>query len=159
MRFAPLDHHFTGIALPVSALKTSGSCGCGDFSDLEALGAWCATVGLDLIQLLPVNDTGGNSSPYSALSAFALHPLYLRLQEVPGATLLADRVEAFRRECESRESREGGRFSYAQVRAFKTEMMEALYAQNASAIRNHVPFLQWLEKNPWVVSYAVFTAL
>ncbi|GAB1455658.1 hypothetical protein MASR2M48_09650 [Spirochaetota bacterium] len=39
--------------------------------------------GAGLVQILPVNDTGSQSSPYSALSAFALHPLYIRIDDLP----------------------------------------------------------------------------
>ena len=85
MRFAALDHRFTGVAVPVAALRTAESCGVGEFADLQRLGEWCRETGLELIQVLPVNDTGGANSPYSALSAFALHPLYIRLQDLPGS--------------------------------------------------------------------------
>ena len=77
--------HLTGTAVPVSALKTTESCGCGEFLDLIPFAEFCASAGLKLIQLLPVNDTGTESSPYSALSAFALNPVYLRLQALPEA--------------------------------------------------------------------------
>ena len=85
MRFPSLDRYFTGISVPVAALRTGVSCGVGEFADLPLLADWCRGVGLDMIQLLPINDTGADSSPYSALSAFALHPLYLHLQTVVGA--------------------------------------------------------------------------
>ena len=70
MRFGPVDHPMTGVAVPVPALRSRLSCGVGEYPDLAALGAWAAGLGLEVIQLLPVNDTGSNSSPYSALSAF-----------------------------------------------------------------------------------------
>ncbi len=42
-----------------------------------------------MIQILPVNDTSAtgpwiDSYPYAAISAFALHPLYLNLEEMAG---------------------------------------------------------------------------
>ena len=102
MRFAPLDRHFTGISVPVAALRTAADCGVGEFADLVPLGEWCRDAGLDLIQLLPVNDTGTNSSPYSALSAFALHPLYLNLDNVPGAARYAEEIARFRTDAAGR---------------------------------------------------------
>ena len=39
MRFAPLDRNFTGISVPVAALRTAESCGVGEFGDLVALAA------------------------------------------------------------------------------------------------------------------------
>ena len=43
---------------------------------------------LGLLQLLPVNETGDDNSPYNAISSVALDPLYLHMvpDEVPGLT-------------------------------------------------------------------------
>ena len=113
MRFTKLDHYVTGVAVPVAALRSKEGCGVGEFADLPALGEWCRRAGLEVIQVLPVNDTGGSSSPYSAISAFALHPLYLRLQELPGAEHVAEDIARFKAETKSREEKAGGRFSIA----------------------------------------------
>ena len=146
MRFPPLDRYFTGISIPVAALRTGTSCGAGEFADLTALGKWCRLVGLDLIQLLPVNDTGGNASPYSALSAFALHPLYLRLDAVPGARRYAGEIDAFRAEMADRP-----RFSYREIRSFKLSIIERVFADTASAVRADPDFARWQAENPWVI--------
>ena len=76
-----------GVALPVFSLRTEKSFGVGEFSDLPLLADWARRVGLKLIQILPVNDTSAthtrmDSYPYAAISAFALHPLYLNLDRV-----------------------------------------------------------------------------
>lgn len=49
---------------------------------------WAATTGQHIVQLLPINDTTGSktwrdSYPYSAISVFALHPIYLGLKDFP----------------------------------------------------------------------------
>jgi 4-alpha-glucanotransferase len=67
-----------GIALPLSSIWTERSSGIGEYLDLIPLIDWCADVGFNLIQLLPLNDTGGLASPYSGRSALALHPIHLR---------------------------------------------------------------------------------
>ena len=72
----------TGTAIPLGAIKTKKSVGCGEFLDLIPFADFCKKAGLKIIQLLPVNDTGTESSPYSALSAFALHPLYASLEKL-----------------------------------------------------------------------------
>ncbi len=159
MQFAPPTRPFTGIAIPVAALRSAESCGVGDFGDLGLLGSWCREVGLDVIQLLPVNDTGGASSPYSALSAFALHPLYIRLKEVPGASGHAAEIEAFRAEAAAWEREHGGRFSYSRVLAFKLSLIERLYGESAKAIAGDPGFRKWKADNPWVVPYSVFRGL
>jgi 4-alpha-glucanotransferase len=76
-----------GVAVPVFSLRSEASFGVGEFADLKTLADWGRSVGLKLIQLLPVNDTSAtgtwrDSYPYAAISAFALHPLYVNLAAV-----------------------------------------------------------------------------
>mmetsp|Transcript_55312 Transcript_55312/g.115704 ORF Transcript_55312/g.115704 Transcript_55312/m.115704 type:complete len:839 (-) Transcript_55312:278-2794(-) len=67
-----------GMAIPVSGIKTGDSTGIGEFLDLKKVVDWCTKTGLQLIQILPINDSGEDPSPYSASSSFALHPCYVR---------------------------------------------------------------------------------
>ena len=76
-----------GTAVPVFSLRTEDDFGIGDFRDLRPLVDWAVATGQCVIQLLPVNDTTRrgeweDSYPYSPISSFALHPLYLRLQDL-----------------------------------------------------------------------------
>jgi 4-alpha-glucanotransferase len=76
-----------GVAIPVFSLRSESSFGVGEFEDLKLLADWCRRTGLKLIQILPVNDTTAthtwlDSYPYAAISAFALHPIYLNLNRV-----------------------------------------------------------------------------
>ena len=74
-----------GLAVPLFSVRSRAGLGTGEFADIPALAAWAAAAGLSLLQLLPVNDTGvtgtwEDSYPYSALSVFALHPLYVDVE-------------------------------------------------------------------------------
>ena len=74
-----------GVSIPVFSLRTNKSFGVGEFLDLKLLTNWCDKTGLKLIQLLPINDTiatytKSDSYPYAAISAFALHPLYIHIE-------------------------------------------------------------------------------
>ena len=60
----------TGITVPLGALYTETNSVIGEYSDLPAFAEFAKKSGLKVIQLLPVNDTGTQSSPYSGLSAF-----------------------------------------------------------------------------------------
>jgi 4-alpha-glucanotransferase len=159
MRFARLDHYFTGVSVPVAALRTQEGCGVGEFADLPKLAAWCARTGLEVIQVLPVNDTGANNSPYSALSAYALHPLYLRLQDLPGAEHHGAEIEAFRAEARDQESRSAGHFSHRDVLTFKLDLAERLFLESGAASADDPSFTRWLAANSWIRAHAVFTAL
>jgi len=74
-----------GVNIPVFSLRTKKSLGCGELLDLIPLIDWASESGLKLIQILPINDTcitetEKDACPYSILSAFALHPIYLNVQ-------------------------------------------------------------------------------
>jgi 4-alpha-glucanotransferase len=154
MQKKPMSHFMTGVAVPVFSLRSPQSCGVGEFADLVDLGRWCARVGIEIIQILPVNDTGADSSPYSLTSAFALHPLYLRLEAIEGASDFREQIEAFRA-CHNLASR----VDYPTVLAFKTSMLQAIYGRYQRAICADEDLLRWIRHNPWVRSYAVFCVL
>jgi 4-alpha-glucanotransferase len=59
----------------------------GEFTDLKLLVDWAKQMGVKLIQILPINDTNAthtwmDSYPYAAISAFALHPMYIRIEDL-----------------------------------------------------------------------------
>lgn len=84
-----------GVAVPTFSLRSRQSVGCGEFLDLIPLVDIAASAGLRVVQILPVNDTRvhgmwWDSYPYSSVSVFALHPMYLRLQALLDPRLPAD---------------------------------------------------------------------
>lgn len=71
-----------GVLLPLFSLRSAADWGVGEIPDLVPFARWCADAGLSVILLLPVNEASrGQHSPYGALSAFALDPVYV----APGA--------------------------------------------------------------------------
>jgi 4-alpha-glucanotransferase len=154
MHKKPLSHFTTGVAVPVFSLRTRQSCGVGEFADLVSLGRWCARVGLEVMQILPVNDTGLDPSPYSLTSAFALHPIYLRLEAIEGAADFHDQIAAFRTDHALTP-----RLDYPTVLTFKLSVLQAIYRQRQHAIWTDQRLWHWIQENPWVRTYAVFCTL
>ena len=77
----------TGLNVPLSGLRSNEDWGVGDFSSLAKYIEWAKASGFKMIQLLPINDTMSlngirDSYPYSAVSAFAVHPIYLNVAKV-----------------------------------------------------------------------------
>ncbi len=68
-----------GTALPLFYLYSRKSIGIGEIPDLKLLIDWCRKAGLSIVQLLPMNETGYDHSPYNSISTFALEPMYLRI--------------------------------------------------------------------------------
>ena len=76
-----------GVVIPVFSLRSSDSCGVGDFNDLRKMVDWAKKTGMNVIQLLPIYDTTINytwtdSYPYNSISIYALHPQYINLTKV-----------------------------------------------------------------------------
>jgi 4-alpha-glucanotransferase len=70
-----------GILLPLFSLRSPSDWGVGEIPDLVPWARWCAAAGVSVAQVLPVNEASrGQNSPYAALSAFAIDPVYLGLE-------------------------------------------------------------------------------
>src|SRR5260221_14780302 len=83
-----------GLLVPLFALPGRESWGIGEIGDLPRLGAWMTGAGLSFLQLLPINEMAdGQSSPYSAMSAMAIDPIFISPAAVPDiATLGGERL-------------------------------------------------------------------
>jgi 4-alpha-glucanotransferase len=69
-----------GILLPLFSLRSASDWGVGEIPDLVPWARWCASAGFSVAQVLPVNEASrGQNSPYAALSAFAIDPVYAAL--------------------------------------------------------------------------------
>ena len=68
------ENKIAGILAPVFAVRGQRDLGVGDTEALKELISWTARQGLSVVQILPINETGGDCSPYNLLSAMALEP-------------------------------------------------------------------------------------
>ncbi len=66
-----------GILIPVFSIRKDSDLGIGDVAGLRSLINWAAETGVEFLQLLPINETGTDNSPYNAISSVALEPLTL----------------------------------------------------------------------------------
>ncbi|HVJ46614.1 MAG TPA: 4-alpha-glucanotransferase [Luteolibacter sp.] len=151
-----------GVAVPVFSLKSKEGLGVGEFADLKSLGDWAASVGLKMIQILPINDTTSShtwtdSYPYSAISAFALHPLYLRIDAM-GFGMPEDFT---RRLGEMKETLNSlSQVSYESVMQAKISFLREIYGRHRSTIWEDAGFTDFVKENrDWLVPYAAFCLL
>ena len=67
-----------------SRARPPTSWGIGDIGDSSRVTAWLAAAGQRVLQLLPLNEMApGQQSPYSAISAMAIDPIFIRVPDVP----------------------------------------------------------------------------
>ncbi|MFZ4561192.1 MAG: 4-alpha-glucanotransferase [Saprospiraceae bacterium] len=151
-----------GVAVPVFSLRSSQSLGVGEFRDLEKMADWARKTGLKVLQILPVNDTSvgytwTDSYPYSAISVFALHPLYLALDAIPGAEQILGKKPI---ETERQRLNAGETVDYDAVIRLKLDWSRKIYDVQAPEFLSSSPFQEFFEANRhWLEPYAVFCYL
>lgn len=153
---------FAGTVVPVFSLRTEKSFGVGDFGDLKQLVDWVKSTGQRVIQILPVNDTTNthtwtDSYPYSAVSIYALHPIYIDLQAAGTPDDAVDRAyyEQIRKDLNSRFSVE-----YEEVLKTKLQYMKVLFWQEGKEVLASDEFETFFLRNlSWLVPYAAYCYL
>lgn len=74
-----------GAAVPLYSVYSNDSTGIGELTDIKHLAEWCIATGISIIQLLPLNDVGGDFAPYNSVSSFAIDPMYLTIKDILNA--------------------------------------------------------------------------
>lgn len=150
-----------GTAIPVFSLRTDESFGVGDFADLRKMIDWAAVTGQQLIQLLPVNDTTTTKSwrdsyPYSAISIYALHPIYLGCGDYPLKS--KKKQQAYR--AAARKLNLLPELDYEEVLKLKDDYCRELFTQEGKVLLASEEYHTFYEKNSrWLFPYACYCYL
>lgn len=79
-----LQKRVAGVSLPLSSMKGTGDWGCGDMSSLQEWVEYFSKYDTKILQILPLWETAPREHcPYSALSAYAIDPVYISIKDVP----------------------------------------------------------------------------
>lgn len=143
------DGRSWGVAAQLYAARTTASWGHGDFGDLRVAGGELARLGARRILLNPlgVANLGPTvaDSPYLPSSRCWLHPIYLRVEEVPGAEALADQLAPLA--AAGRALGASRRIDRTAVWALKREALRRLWRRWAESRADRSPvgesFLRW----------------
>lgn len=121
-----LPGRHAGALVPLFSIPSRRSWGIGEIPDLVPFGRWLDSAGMRFVQLLPVNEMQeGQSSPYSALSAMAIDPIFISLLDLPeleGDRLLPDEQKQIEH------ARDATTIQYASVRAAKRTALDRAFA-------------------------------
>jgi 4-alpha-glucanotransferase len=141
----PILKRRAGVLIPLSSILTNDSFECGDIASLLPLGHWAKDAGFSIIQILPLNDTGIDTSPYSSISAFAIDPIYISLSSLGSnvisrkRTIVTNSINHFR------------------IREQKVGELRRIFDLDIS---NHSRIaLEFLSDFPWAYGYATFRVL
>jgi 4-alpha-glucanotransferase len=152
-----------GLLLPLFSMPSSRSWGIGEFGDLVPLARWMQGAGLRVLQLLPLNEmAAGQSSPYSALSAMALDPIFIAVEDVadvaaPGGDALDGAMRGLRDHV-----RASPAVDYRTVRSLKDRALRAAFRRfleqewtkdtaRARSLKQFIDDQAW-----WLDDYALF---
>lgn len=146
-----------GTAVPVFSLRTADDFGIGEFRDLRPLVDWAAATGQCIIQLLPINDTTRkgdwqDSYPYSPISSFALHPLYIHLPEVG-----VKQTAAYKKKQQELNALE--EFDYPKVFKAKMSLLRKAFVSQGAEVLESAEYKKFYKSNAyWLDEYCSFCA-
>ncbi len=156
-----------GVLIPLFSCPSTASWGIGDISDVAPITAWLAGAGLRVLQLLPLNEMArGGTSPYSATSAMAIDPIFIRVTAVPEFAGIGGEVTlppADRARLD--EARRSSRVEYQAIRRLKDAAFAVSFERfreeewrrdtaRALSLRAYIASQAW-----WLDDYALFRAI
>ncbi|KAL8172220.1 hypothetical protein V2J09_024024 [Rumex salicifolius] len=150
-----------GMAIPMFSVRSEEDLGVGEFLDLKLLVDWSVSSGFHLVQLLPINDTSvykmwWDSYPYSSLSVFALHPLYLRVQALSKNIPKEIKEEIVK----AKESLDGKAVDYDATMATKLSIAKKIFSLEKDSVLSSSTFQKFFSENEeWLRPYAAFCFL
>jgi len=163
----PSGRRRAGLLIPLFSCPSTTSWGIGDIGDIEPTAAWLAAAGQRVLQLLPINEMApGQQSPYSAISAMAIDPIFIRVPDVPEFEALGGESGLSpEHRCQLDVVRRSPRVEHAAVRALKRTALRAAFerffeaewcrdSERARALRTFLSEQAW-----WIEDYSLFRAI
>ena len=111
---------------------------------------------MDLLQLLPLNDSGADPSPYSLLSSLALNPIYLSLKELPyleNFSSLQKKLENFSLFNSEKT------VNYSKILQLKTKWLYEYYTNTLDLFAKDPDYHRFIKTADWLEEYALFKAI
>src|SRR6516164_2377651 len=156
-----LEKKIAGILVPLFALRGENDLGIGDLGALREFVDWIAEIGFTLVQLLPINETGADNSPYNAISAMAIEPTTLDLAPGSPEELTREDFEGTLADVDLPSLRRG-RANYRRVKELKRRILEKSFANFSARAdeKRQSEFKTFCEEqSSWLLDYALFRVL
>ena len=159
-----MSSRLSGVTIPLFSIRSRSDWGIGQITDLPAAAAFFLRAGQKLLQVLPTHELAdGETSPYGALSAFAIDPIYIDVEAVPDADpSLAREVLGDEGIKTLMRVRSAGAVDYATVRYLKRRVLGAA----ANRLREGGPaerqgaFESWCaSQKGWLNDHALYCAI
>ncbi len=158
------EKKIAGLLAPLFALRGKHDLGIGDVGALREFVDWAAAQGFGMVQLLPVNETGGDHSPYNAISSVALEPTTIEITTAALPDLTAEDLKELAAPATTEPLR-AGPVHYPAMKTLKVRLLERAFehftagpwkARDARSRR----FQKFCKTQAgWLEGYAIFRAL
>ncbi len=152
-----LSQQHAGVLVPLFALRGKSDFGCGDVAALRSFIDWAAAHGFRVVQLLPVNETGGDNSPYNAISSVAIEPTTIDPHCI--AELSTAEIERIAAQHGITQLREGA-VKWAPVKALRVALLRCAFVNFKANGKRTNTFAAFVKNEAsWLDGYALFRVL
>ena len=163
MKLSPAQS-LAGVLEPVFAIRTETDLGIGDTDGVRQMIDWCHRHRLAILQVLPINETGHDNSPYNAISSLAIEPATIAIKPGRVPDLSPKKFHELAPPELLAELRTGP-VNYPKVKALKRSLLHAAFE---SFFKRHLhreterarQFRAFVRENAdWLPDYALFCVL
>ena len=163
MKLSP-DKKLAGVLCPVFSIRIETDLGIGDTEGVRQMIDWCHKHGIGLLQVLPINETSDDNSPYNAISSMAIEPTTIAVSPERIPDLSPAKFKQIAKPDLLKELR-AGPVKYTKVKELKRALLRAAFdaflakhwektTERSQAFR---AFLA--ENGDWISDYAMFRVL
>ncbi len=156
-----------GLLVPLFSMPSSNSWGIGEILDIPIAASWLRDARQDVLQLLPINEMAvGQRSPYSAMTAMAIDPIYISAHALEDfAAIGGERAMNASWKAGLADARRSAAIDYQLARRLKDEALRAAFERfaveewkrrsvRAAALAEWAAGQAW-----WLEDYALFRAI
>lgn len=157
----------SGVVVPLFSLVSRNGWGIGEFGDLPLFARWLMEAGQSIVQILPIHEMPPiETSPYSAMTAMALDPIYITMSNLAdfsglGAEHALDGAE----QAELTRLQQSPRIDYSSIRRLKERWLRRSFERflrlevsrgtpRSARFDAFVAAQSW-----WLEEYALFRAI
>ena len=153
-----------GVLLPLFSMRSAGDWGCGDMGSLKEWIEYLSGYGVSILQILPIHETEpGQNCPYSALSAYAIDPIYISINDVSDVAAsqqAQDLIKQYGEEIKFWRSEK--KVFYRFIKSAKYKVLWVAYEhfwnnEKSANTARYEQFLEFHQKHAsWLVPYCIF---
>lgn len=164
-----LKKKHTGILIPLFSMRSNKDWGIGDIATMSMWLDFVKNLNMDILQILPINEIQPTTNcPYTALSGFAIDPIYIsveNVEDIKESKEILEEIKSKNFQNELKELKDSKKVLYDRVRFLKFGILWKIYQEFlkkhwARKSTKGKEFSMFIEKNSyWLNDYAVFRRL